>query len=145
MKKNIFIISIAVLLFASCDVRNKNKKIDAKNTVPQVIIKDPTTVRLIDTTYDFGKVTDGEIVEYNFRFVNTGSKPLIVTNTTASCGCTIPQKPEKPIASGDTGFIKVKFNSDHRVGMAHKTINVAANAEPAFPELLLKGEVIAKK
>ncbi len=143
--KKIFIIGAAVLFLASCDVRRKDKIAVNNKLTQQVEIKDPTTVLVIDTTYNFGKVTDGEIVTYNYRFVNTGKKPLIVTNASASCGCTVPEKPEKPIEPGDTGFIKVKFDSNKRVGMAHKTVTVSSNAEPAFPELLLRGEVLAKK
>jgi Protein of unknown function (DUF1573) len=143
--KKIFIIGAAILFLASCDVRRKDKIAVNNKLTQQVEIKDPTTVQAIDTAYDFGKVVDGEIVTYNYRFVNTGKKPLIVSNASASCGCTIPEKPERPIEPGDTGYIKVKFNSEHRVGMAHKTVTVSSNAEPAFPELLLKGEVLAKK
>jgi Protein of unknown function (DUF1573) len=143
--KQIFIIGAAVLFLASCDVRRKDKIAVNNKLTQQVEIKDPTTVLVIDTTYNFGKVTDGEIVTYNYRFVNTGKKPLVVTNASASCGCTVPEKPEKPIEPGDTGFIKVKFDSNKRVGMAHKTVTVSSNAEPAFPELLLRGEVLAKK
>jgi Protein of unknown function (DUF1573) len=143
--KQIFILSTAILFLASCNIRRKDK-IDVNNKlIQQVEIKDPTTVQIIDTTYDFGKVTDGEIVTYNYRFVNTGKKPLIISSANASCGCTVPEKPEKPIEPGDTGIIKVKFDSNKRVGMAHKTVTVSSNAEPAFPELLLKGEVLAKK
>ena len=138
-------IAYSVLMLLSCDVRNK--KVVEKNEplTQQIEIKDPTTVQIIDSSYNFGKVTEGEIVEYNYRFKNTGSKPLVVTNVNASCGCTVPEKPEQPIKPRETGFIKVKFNSDHRVGNTHKTVTVSSNAEPAFPELLLTGEVIAKK
>ena len=139
------IISASLLILLSCNVRNK--KIVEKNIAltQQITIKDPTTVQIIDSVYNFGKAAEGEIVTYNYRFKNTGSKPLIVTNVSASCGCTIPEKPEQPIKSGETGFIKVKFNSEHRVGNAHKTVTVSSNAEPAFPELLLTGEVTEKK
>jgi hypothetical protein len=143
--KQIFILSTAILFLASCDVRRKDKIAVNNKLTQQVEIKDPTTVQVIDSVYDFGKVTDGEIVTFNYRFVNTGKKPLVVTNASASCGCTVPEKPEKPIEPGDTGFIKVKFDSNKRVGMAHKTVTVSSNAEPAFPELLLRGEVLTKK
>ncbi len=138
-------ITTSILFLLSCNVRNK--KVVEKNEplTQQIEIKDPTTVQIIDSSYNFGKVAEGEIVEYNYRFKNTGSKPLIVTNVSASCGCTVPQKPEQPIKPGETGFIKVKFNSEHRVGNAHKTVTVSSNAEPAFPELLLIGEVTVKK
>jgi hypothetical protein len=142
----LFLVSGVVAVFISgCDVR-KHDKINVNTALTQQVeIKDPTTVQIIDSAYDFGKVTDGEIVEYNFRFKNTGTKPLIVTNVSASCGCTVPEKPEAPIKPGETGFIKVKFNSEKRIGKTHKTINVSSNAEPAFPELLLTGEVVEKK
>jgi hypothetical protein len=136
---------VSVAFFVSCDVRRHDKLQPNNQLTQQIEIKDPTTVQIIDSAYDFGKVTDGEIVEYNYRFKNTGNKPLIVTNVSASCGCTVPEKPEQPIKPGETGFIKVKFNSEHRVGKAHKTVNVSSNAEPAFPELLLTGEVTEKK
>lgn len=138
-------IAVSIIILMSCNVRNK--KVVEKNEplTQQIEIKDPTTVQVIDSSYNFGKVEEGEVVEYNYRFKNTGSKPLIVTNVTASCGCTVPEKPEQPIKAGETGFIKVKFNSDHRVGTAHKTVTVSSNAEPTFPELLLTGEVTAKK
>ncbi|MCY7292947.1 MAG: DUF1573 domain-containing protein [Ferruginibacter sp.] len=136
---------ISFSFFVSCDVR-KHDKLQTNNQLTQQIeIKDPTTVEIIDSAYDFGKVSDGEIVEYNYRFKNTGSKPLIVTSVSASCGCTIPEKPEQPIQAGETGFIKVKFDSKNRVGNAHKTVSVTSNASPAFPELLLSGEVVEKK
>ena len=138
-------IAATVLIFISCDVRNKKMVEKNKPLTQQIEIKDPTTVQIIDSSYNFGKVADGEIVEYNYRFKNTGTKPLIVTNVSASCGCTVPEKPEQPIKPGETGFIKVKFDSKNRVGNAHKTVTVSSNAEPAFPELLLTGEVIEKK
>ncbi len=145
MLKSIFTILTAITLLAGCDVRRHDKLAINDPLKKQAEIKDPTTVLIMDSTYNFGKVADGEIVEFNYRFKNTGSKPLIVSNVSASCGCTVPEKPEQPILPGETGFIKVKFNSEHRVGRAHKTINVNSNAEPAFPTLLLTGDVTEKK
>ena len=106
---------------------------------------DTTTVQMIDSVYDFGKVTDGEKVIYNYRFKNTGSKPLIISSASASCGCTVPEKPEEPVKPGETGFLKVVFNSEGRVGPTHKTVTVISNAYPSFPVLLLTGEVVSKK
>ncbi len=129
----------------SCDVRTKDKIAD--NTNQAAITSDstaPTTVQLIDSVFDFGKITDGEVVEFSYRFKNAGNHPLVISNASASCGCTVPEKPEAPVKPGETGFIKVKFNSEGRVGVAHKTVTVESNANPAFPELLLRGEVLAK-
>lgn len=108
-------------------------------------LKDTTTVQIIDSSYNFGKVADGEKVEYSYRFKNTGSKPLVIADAHASCGCTVPQKPEKPILPGEIGFIKIVFDSKGRVGNAYKTITVVSNANPEFPQLILTGDVEAKK
>lgn len=134
----------------SCDVRTKDKIADGsvskKDSAANKLAANttPTTVQIIDSVFDFGKLTDGEVVEFSYRFKNTGKEPLIIENAAASCGCTVPEKPEAPIKPGETGFIKVKFNSEGRVGQAHKTVTVTSNASPAFPQLLLTGEVIAK-
>lgn len=140
-----FLFLITAISFFSCDVRRKDKIADDNLKLYEKLMKDSTTVQMIDSVFDFGKVTDGEKVQYNYRFKNTGAKPLVVTNATASCGCTVPQKPEKPILPGETGFIKIVFDSKGRVGTAHKTINVISNAYPAFPELTLTGEVVKKE
>ena len=123
-----------VFSFNSCDVRKRDKLANESSAQNMPVIKDSTTVQIIDSSYNFGKITDGEIVAYNFRFKNTGSKPLIIVNTAASCGCTVPEKPDQPVLPGETGFIKVKFDSHNRVGQAHKTIAVTSNANPPFTD-----------
>ena len=144
LKKYILFMLVAASII-SCDVKRKDK-IAVNAEVQKVLAsKDSTTVQIIDTAYNFGKVTDGEKVEFSYRFRNTGTKPLVVIQATASCGCTVPQKPEKPILPGEIGFIKIVFDSKNRVGNTHKTITVVSNAIPEFPPLILTGEVIAAK
>jgi hypothetical protein len=145
MIKAFMVSGAIILLLAGCDVRTKDK-IDnnVARDVKSLEAASPTTVQIIDSVYDFGNVAEGEVVEFSYRFKNTGSTPLIVTNASASCGCTVPEKPEAPIKPDETGFIKVKFNSQGRPGTTHKTVNVLSNASPAFPELVLKGEVTPK-
>lgn len=133
------IFSVAVL--SSCDIRNSKHKPDIIARENTGIFKDTTTVQTIDSVYNFGKVTDGEKVEYNFKFRNTGKNALIISSATASCGCTVPEKPEAPIPPGQIGYLKVVFDSKGRVGSVHKDITVISNAYPAFPILKLVGEV----
>ena len=144
MKKYILFL-LVTLVFISCDIRRKDKISDDAAVQKALALKDSTTVEIIDSAYNFGKVTDGEKVEYSYRFKNSGKKPLVVVNATASCGCTVPQKPEKPILPGELGFIKIVFDSKGRVGEAHKTITITSNANPEFPPLILTGEVVANK
>ena len=143
MKKYILFL-LATVTFLSCDIRRKDKIADDAFKMNEQALKDSTSVEIIDSVYDFGKVMDGEKVEYNYRFKNTGTKPLVIINASASCGCTVPQKPEKPILPGEIGFIKVVFDSKNRAGSTHKSITVTSNARPGFPQLELTGEVIGK-
>ena len=143
MHRFVLMIFLSGILF-SCDIRNNKRNVDVKAIEASASFKDTTTVQIIDSIYNFGKITDGEKVEYNFRFKNTGNKPLIISAARASCGCTVPEKPEAPIPPGQLGFLKVIFDSKGRVGNTHKDIRVSSNASPAFPVLLLVGEVMAK-
>ena len=144
MRKYILFLSLPLIII-SCDNRRKDRIADDASTQIALALKDSTTVQIIDSSYNFGKVTDGEKVEYSYRFKNTGTKPLVVVEAHASCGCTVPQKPEKPILPGEIGFIKIVFDSKGRKGNAYKTITVASNAKPEFPQLILTGDVEEKK
>jgi hypothetical protein len=105
---------------------------------------DSTTVQVLDTAYDFGKANEGEKVDFSFHFRNTGTKPLVIVNAVASCGCTKPTWPKEPIPPGAIGIVKAEFNTEGRVGPAHKVITVTSNARPNFPPLKLTGLVIKK-
>jgi Protein of unknown function (DUF1573) len=147
MKKYFIFFTTAAILI-SCDIRRSDRLIDDAGKEKAVAakemeaaMKDSTTVQAIDTAYNFGKIAEGDKVEYKFRFKNTGNKPLVIANATASCGCTVPEKPEKPVLPGETSFIKVIFNSKGKSGHQEKTIYVNSNVKPSFPELKLTGEV----
>ncbi len=144
IKALILVGGFSVSLLVSCDVRKSDKLAGTPEAIKTEAAAASTKVQMIDSLYDFGKIAEGENVEFSYRFKNVGSKPLVVSNASASCGCTVPEKPEAPIKPGETGFIKVKFNSEGRAGVAHKTVSVLSNASPAFPELVLKGEVTPK-
>lgn len=95
------------------------------------------------TEYDFGSVNEGEIVDYTFRFTNTGKQPLIISKATATCGCTVPEWPKQPIAVGGSGEIKVKFNSKNRKNLQTKYVNINANTVPPVTRLKITGNVVA--
>lgn len=154
MKRYFLCIAIPSILF-SCDVKRKDKisddsktdslKNEQKKLAETEAMKNNTTVQIIDSAFNFGTITEGEKVEYNFRFKNSGANPLMVFNTSTSCGCTVSEKPEKPIMPGETAFIKVVFNSSGKRGHNEKDVTVTSNANPGFPPLKLMGEVKEKQ
>ena len=93
-------------------------------------------------TFDFGKIKQGTPVTHEFKFTNSGSVPMIITNVQASCGCTTPAWTKEPIAPGGEGFIKATYNAA-AVGAFNKTVTVTANVENGFVQLAIKGEVLA--
>jgi hypothetical protein len=74
-------------------------------------VKADDIVKFSTEKHDFGKIKQGVPVTFNFEFKNISDKPVVVENASASCGCTVPEKPEKPIGPGETGKIKVQFNA----------------------------------
>jgi len=144
MKRYLLILLLPAAL-VSCDVKKRDRISDEAARERESGLKDSTTVSIIDSVYNFPKATEGDKVEYKFRFKNTGIKPLIIVNVSATCGCTIPEKPELPVLPGDTGFIKVVFNTTNKVGQNEKRITVISNARPEFKPLILAGEVVKKQ
>ncbi|KLT71763.1 MULTISPECIES: DUF1573 domain-containing protein [Flavobacterium] len=93
-------------------------------------------------TIDYGTIAHNADGKREFVFVNNGSKPLIITNTQGSCGCTVPTSPKEPIAPGAKGTIGVKYATD-RVGAFTKTVTVTSNAEGQPTKVLtIKGTVL---
>jgi hypothetical protein len=124
------------------------------NKLPANVISNPNTAEGFDhsinepavefakTEHDFGKVIQGEIVSYNFKFTNTGKADLLITEVTTSCGCTASHYPVDPIKPGETKKIVAEFNSEGRSGFQNKRITVLTNATPAKYLLHIRAEVI---
>jgi hypothetical protein len=97
-----------------------------------------------NTEFDFGTVNEGEIVNHIFEFTNTGKSPLIIDKAVASCGCTVPDWPRYPIGVGETGEIKIRFDTKNKPNQQIKTISITANTEPTLTRLRIKGFVTPK-
>ena len=80
-------------------------------------------------SHDFGDIAQGDKVETVYKFTNTGSEPLIITNVQVTCGCTVPKGwPRDPIAPGQKGEITIAFNSAGKMGRQNKVVTVVSNA-----------------
>lgn len=144
MKKLALVLLTAAAL-AGCRQSGSNTSTASADTTqtPAVPSADAGVISFENGMYNFGKITQGEVVHYDFKFKNTGKSPLIVTNVAATCGCTIPEKPKAPVQPGATGVISVVFNSTGKMGMQDKIVTVTSNGNPATSEVHLIGEVKA--
>ena len=96
--------------------------------------------------HDFGTIKEeGGPVSCNFEFTNTGDKPLLIIDATASCGCTRPEFPSKPIKPGKKGKIKVTYSPIGRPGAFKKTVKVKTNGKERTITLRIEGTVVPKK
>lgn len=99
-------------------------------------------IEFISTTVDYGEIEQGSDGIRLFTFINSGNMPLKISKVYSSCGCTIPKKPEEPIAPGEKGEIQVKYDTN-RIGSIRKTITVNSNAiDTPTVSLKIKGSVI---
>lgn len=91
--------------------------------------------------HDYGTIKQNANGVYEFKFKNTGSQPLIISNATGSCGCTVPEWPKEPIAPGKSGTIKVKYDTKI-VGPFSKSVTLQSNAVNSPSKTLrIKGTV----
>ena len=91
---------------------------------------------------DYGDINKGENGAKSFTFKNTGDQPLVLKNVETTCGCTIADYPKSPIAPGQTGTVKVNYDTE-RVGAFSKTITVHSNAKDSGRKVLrIKGRVV---
>ena len=104
-----------------------------------------TTIKFDEDKFDFGELTEGDVVHHTFSFTNTGTNPLIITNAVGSCGCTVPTYPKEPIAAGGKGIIEVQFNSAGKEGLQNKTVTVSANTDPPPTVLTITSNVKKKE
>lgn len=101
-----------------------------------------TSMSFDKLTYDFGDVVAEKENKTEFVVENTGDKPLIITDVSASCGCTMPKKPEGPILPGESDVIEVVFKSKPgQLNEIKKTITVTANTEEKIHMLEIRAFV----
>lgn len=90
--------------------------------------------------HDFGKFNKDKVQNCEFVFTNTGDKPLVIQQAYGSCGCTVPSAPKDPIAPGEKGVIKVRYNGASMFkGSMRKMISVRSNATNSLVRLYIKG------
>ena len=130
MKKSI--LSLLVLVFAGM----------TSTAIAQEINQGPA-IEFEKETHDYGEIAHASNGTYSFQFKNTGTEPLMITNAKGSCGCTVPAWPKTPIAAGESGEIKVTYDTK-RFGAFSKSVTISSNAVNTPVKVIrIKGSVLA--
>ena len=100
-------------------------------------------ISFTQTTHDFGVIPEnGGSVTTTFEFTNPGDGPLLILNASASCGCTRPEYPRKPVKPGKKDKITVTYNPKGRPGEFTKNVTVRKNVKGKKKVVLkIKGNV----
>lgn len=139
MKTNLYSIAVLLLLWAGSACSNRRDAQGQPVGEANAIAGKTAKISFKETeVHDFGTINEGDTVEHTYAFTNTGELPLVINNTTASCGCTTPDWPREPIAPGAESSVKVRFNSRGKAGEQRKTVTVYANTNPATTDISFK-------
>jgi hypothetical protein len=146
---NMKTISILLVVLSVCILSCKEQRTDiSTNDVMNTKSANGTTnadipeIKFEEETHDFGRITQGEKVTYNFKFKNTGGANLIISSASGSCGCTIPDYPKKPILPGEEANINVVFASEGKSGIVEKSVTIVTNCEPSTRIIYIKANII---
>ena len=145
----LFIIIATIIfgfIFKSCDSNPSNKiNVDNVKATEERLEKsyDSPEIQFDFDTYDFGEVSDGEVVEVDFNFTNTGKSDLIIFDASASCGCTVPEYPQNvKIQPGQKEKLKVRFDTSNKPGKQMKSVTLTTNTNTAKKIIRLSGFVL---
>ena len=132
--RKVFTIALA-LMSTFVFAQDQNKKIDLSQK------STGGTIKFEKKVHNFGQITEGQKVSTTFKFYNTGSDSVTLTEVKAGCGCTIPKWPKYAIAPGDSAEIMVTFNSRGKSGVFTKSVFVKHNGEGGVEYITIKGIV----
>jgi hypothetical protein len=85
-------------------------------------------IEFAEKSHDFGDITQGDKVNYTFKFTNTGTEPLVLSKVETTCGCTATNWTKDPVKPGGSGEISATFNSTGKKGAQRKVITIYSNA-----------------
>lgn len=101
-------------------------------------------LHLEETAWDFGDVPRrGGDLEHVFRFVNDGSKPLVLLRVITSCSCIRASYPKRPVAPADSGEIRIVYQPHKsEPGTFNKVIQIYSNSVDGRDILTVQGNSI---
>ena len=148
--KSIFFFLILFSIITACADKNINDQL------PGSIVNNPASAKggapegnypilsFDSTEFDFGSLKEGDVVSHTFKFKNTGTSNLVITDVRASCGCTSPSWPKEIIKPGNSNSVVITYNSENREGIFNKGVTVFCNAYPSNVVLKIQGMVYPK-
>lgn len=109
---------------------------------PTVAQQTTTALRFRSTVGDYGVIAeDGGSVVCRFEAVNSGAEPVAIVDVITSCGCTSVAYDRKPVASGESITLDIRYDPMNRPGRIDRTIYVRTSDSDHELHLRLEGNV----
>lgn len=102
-------------------------------------------IKFKSTKYNFGFAHEGDTVKIEYELKNIGDQALVIQNYEVECGCTVLEKPLKPIEPNETYILKVTFDTHNKYDRQDRIVKVFSNAKNSPHELRFKGVVLKPK
>ena len=93
-------------------------------------------LQLDKTQHNFGTVNEGDVLNLDIAFKNTGKATLEIKDVTSSCGCTAVLLSSKTLAPGESGNLKIEVDTSNRSGRITRTVTILSN-DPVDPKQVL--------
>ena len=84
------------------------------------------------TMHEFGTILWKNPVTATFKITNKGDKPLVISNVTTSCGCTVTDWTKSPILPGKTGEVSSTFDARLSVVSGKASVFIAMRQTSLF-------------
>ena len=90
---------------------------------------------------DFGNIPLGEEREAKISATNNTDKPIVILNAATSCSCTKVEWSKKPISTGESTDLVVKFSAETE-GVFFKKVAISHSAASRPISFTIRGAVI---
>jgi hypothetical protein len=133
MRKIVFLVPIAIgiALLSACG-----------SDSPSEIVGYKTTMKVANV-FNAGKIARGEIIHANFVIENTGEYPLVLSDVTPSCSCTISDWSKDPIPPGEKGFVKANVKTESfSEGPVTRSVTILSNTTPPNTKVVIEANII---
>lgn len=145
IRKSVAMLAIASLALASCKKENAALTIDdataKKAEMAHAESGKLAVIKFENPSHDFGTIKAGEKVNYTYKFTNTGTGDLVISDAKASCGCTVPNYTKEPVKPGGSGEVSVVFDSTGKSGNVSKTVTLTLNTEKGTETVDFKANI----
>jgi hypothetical protein len=131
--------SALILFLAACSGQRKEGR-EPLQSVPDE--KGMPAFEIKEEIHNFGTLLAGEVAVFTFEYRNNGSGNLEITGAESGCSCLTVEPEKKMILPGDTGRVKVIFDTSGLYGKQFQSFRVFSSRQGIKLDLAVAAEVV---